>query len=90
MRVVIHPRGLQREEIIMDKLLTQALRLWTEFGGDAEWTPFDNVDAYCSECSICLIVDGFTFEGTGTICCGDREIDSLKCTTPNGTELTLA
>lgn len=73
----------------MEELLTQAKRLWIEFYGDAEWTPFDNVDAYCAECGIRLIADGFTFEGVGTICCGDKEISALKCVAPDGTELTL-
>lgn len=73
----------------MATLTTQALRLWSEFSGDAEWTPFDNVDAYCTECTINLEVDGFAFDGVGTICCGEKIVDSLECTAPDGTELTL-
>jgi hypothetical protein len=73
----------------MEELLTQANLLWSAYGCDAVWEAFDRVDDYCTECNISLEIDGFVFEGTGTICHGEKEIHSLECTAPDGTRFTL-
>lgn len=73
----------------MEEMYTQAHLLWSAYGCDAEWEAYDRVDDYCTECNITLEVEGFVFEGTGTICCGEKEIQSLECTAPNGEKITI-
>lgn len=67
----------------------EAKRLWELYSSDADWEPYDHPDSYTAECNISLAVDGYSFSGWGTICCGEKEIAELFCTTPNGTEIKI-
>lgn len=63
----------------------EAMRLWEEYGCDAEWDAYDPVDDYCWACSIFLEIDGFVFSGEGYKTCGEKEVDFVECTCPDGT-----
>ena len=66
-----------------------AKELWEKYGGDADWDAYDYPDSYTAECNISLTIGGYTFEGWGMICCGEKEIQELYCTAPNGTEIKI-
>ena len=76
----IHPGTVQRKEVAMTPE-----EIWDKYHKDADWERVDFVDPpYCWECNITLEVDGYKFSGYGTECCGNREIESLECITPEG------
>lgn len=63
--------------------------LWERFAFDAEWEVTDRPDDYTQDCSIYLEVDGYTFEGWGYITCGEKDIQELECTTPEGKKIQI-
>lgn len=67
-----------------------AKQIWDDWSCDAEWEGYDRVDDYCLACGIYLEVDGYIFEGEGQIVCGDREIEYVDCTCPNGSVVRVA
>ena len=70
-------------------MTTKAKELWDFYGSDAEWEACDHVDDYTWDCSIYLEVDGYIFEGAGYICCGEKEIEYIECTTPEGEKISI-
>ena len=73
----------------MENLLRKAQALWNKYKCDAQWSPYDRVDSYSTECGISLEVDGFIFNGWGVVCCGENIPMELICACPDGSELRI-
>lgn len=63
--------------------------IWEHFSGDAVWEVYDYIDAYTKECDVSLEYEGYQFYGTGTIVCGEKIIQEMWCTTPEGVDLEI-
>lgn len=62
--------------------------IWAQYGSDADWERYDTFE-YEDACNITLDVDGYRFYGDGSIVCGEKEINELWCTTPEGVEIKI-
>ena len=63
--------------------------LYLSHAQNAEWETTDRVDPYTIECNISLNVDGYEFAGYGSICSGEKDIESLVCICPDGTTVSI-
>lgn len=68
--------------------MKDAKKLWDLYCSDADWERYDVFDHEIA-CNITLEVDGFRFYGDGTMTGGDRVINELWCTTPEGAEIKI-
>lgn len=66
-----------------------AKEIWDKYSADAEWDIYDYPDSYTAECSVSLSVYGYCFFGRGALCCGEKEIAELFCTTPEGAMIKI-
>lgn len=63
--------------------------IWNNAGQDAQWDPYDRVDAYDIECNVSLEIAGYKFEGWGVISCGEKIPQKIECAMPNGETIRI-
>ena len=63
--------------------------LWSRYCDMADWEYVDRVDTYCTEYNVTLEVFGYSFFGCGVNSAGEREINDIVCTCPDGTVVVI-
>lgn len=63
--------------------------LWSRYCDRADWEYVDRVDTYCTEYNVTLEVFGYSFFGCGVNSVGEKEINYIVCTCPDGTVVVI-